>query len=53
MTSFGIKKGPAVVIVNYKLKSEVSVPSLDVNKRVDQRDIVVHSGLLFTLVFHY
>lgn len=32
MASFGIKKGPAVVVVNYKLKSEVSVPSLDVIK---------------------
>jgi uroporphyrinogen decarboxylase len=32
MASFGIKKGPAVVMVNYKLKSEVHVPSLDVIK---------------------
>jgi hypothetical protein len=32
MTSFGIKKGPAIVLVNYKLKSEVAVPSLDVIK---------------------
>jgi uroporphyrinogen decarboxylase len=32
MASFGIKKGPAVVLVNYKLKSEVNVPSLDVIK---------------------
>lgn len=32
MASFGIKKGPAVVMVNYKLKSEVNVPSLDVIK---------------------
>ncbi|MFA5329108.1 MAG: uroporphyrinogen decarboxylase family protein [Prolixibacteraceae bacterium] len=32
MNSFGVKKGPAVVVVNYKLKSEVSVPSLDVIK---------------------
>ncbi|MBV5315769.1 MAG: thioredoxin family protein [Prolixibacteraceae bacterium] len=32
MSSFGIKKGPAVVMVNYKLKSEVNVPSLDVIK---------------------
>jgi len=32
MTSFGIKKGPAVVVVNYKLKSEVNVPSLEVIK---------------------
>jgi len=32
MSSFGIKKGPAVVTVNYKLKSEVTVPSLDVIK---------------------
>ena len=32
MASFGIKKGPAVVMVNYKLKSEIHVPSLDVIK---------------------
>lgn len=32
MAAFGIKKGPAVVMVNYKLKSEVNVPSLDVIK---------------------
>lgn len=32
MIAFGIKKGPAVVVVNYKLKSETSVPSLDVIK---------------------
>ncbi len=32
MASFGVKKGPAVVVVNYKLKSEVTVPSLDVIK---------------------
>ncbi len=32
MTSFGIRKGPAVVVVNYKLKSEGNVPSLDVIK---------------------
>ncbi len=32
MASFGIKKGPAVVVVNYKLKAEGSVPSLDVIK---------------------
>ena len=32
MASFGIKKGPAVVVVNYKLKSEAAVPSLDVIK---------------------
>lgn len=32
MTSFGVKKGPAVVVVNYKLKSEVNVPSLEVIK---------------------
>jgi len=32
MNSYGIKKGPAVVTVNYKLKSEVVVPSLDVIK---------------------
>ena len=32
MASFGVRKGPAVVMVNYKLKSEVNVPSLDVIK---------------------
>ncbi len=32
MTSFGVKKGPAVVVVNYRLKSEVTIPSLDVIK---------------------
>jgi len=32
MASFGIRKGPAVVMVNYKLKSEVNLPSLDVIK---------------------
>ena len=32
MNSYGIKKGPAIVTVNYKLKSEVVVPSLDVIK---------------------
>lgn len=32
MASFGVKKGPAVVVVNYKLKSEVNVPSLEVIK---------------------
>jgi uroporphyrinogen decarboxylase len=32
MASFGIRKGPAVVVVNYKLKSEGNVPSLDVIK---------------------
>ncbi|MDX9883423.1 MAG: uroporphyrinogen decarboxylase family protein [Prolixibacteraceae bacterium] len=32
MASFGIKKGPAVVVVNYKLKAEGSVPSPDVIK---------------------
>ena len=32
MASFGIKKGPAVVVVNYKLKAEGTVPSLDVIK---------------------
>ncbi len=32
MNSFGVKKGPAVVVVNYKLKSEASIPSLDVIK---------------------
>lgn len=32
MESFGVRKGPAVVIVNYKLKSEVTIPSLDVIK---------------------
>lgn len=32
MNSYGIKKGPSIVTVNYKLKSEASVPSLDVIK---------------------
>ncbi len=32
MASFGITHGPAVVTVNYRLKSENSVPSLDVIK---------------------
>ena len=32
MNSYGIKKGPAVVTVNFKLKSDVTVPSLDVIK---------------------
>jgi MtaA/CmuA family methyltransferase len=32
MASFGIVKGPAIVTVNYKLKSESSDPSLDVIK---------------------
>ncbi len=32
LASFGVKKGPAIVVVNYKLKSEVNVPSLDVIK---------------------
>jgi len=32
MASFGVRKGPAVVMVNYKLKSEVTVPSLEVIK---------------------
>jgi len=32
MRSFGVKKGPAVVVVNYKLKSEVVIPSLEVIK---------------------
>lgn len=32
MASFGVKKGPAVIVVNYKLKSEVNVPSVDVIK---------------------
>jgi MtaA/CmuA family methyltransferase len=32
LTAFGIKKGPAVIMVHYKLKSEVTVPSLDVIK---------------------
>jgi uroporphyrinogen decarboxylase len=32
MTAFGVKKGPAVIMVNYKLKSEVVVPSLEVVK---------------------
>jgi Uroporphyrinogen-III decarboxylase len=32
MNSYGIKKGPSIVTVNYKLKSEATVPSLDVIK---------------------
>lgn len=32
MAGFGVVKGPAVVSVNYKLKSEGNVPSLDVIK---------------------
>ena len=32
MALFGVKKGPAVITVNYKLKSESAVPSLDVIK---------------------
>ncbi|NQU86295.1 MAG: uroporphyrinogen decarboxylase [Mariniphaga sp.] len=32
MASFGITKSPAVVAVNYKLKTEGSIPSLDVIK---------------------
>jgi len=32
MASFGVRKGPAVVMVNYKLKSEVNIPSLEVIK---------------------
>ena len=32
MNSYGIRKGPSIVTVNYKLKSEASVPSLDVIK---------------------
>ena len=32
MNSYGIKKGPAVVTVNYKMKSTATVPSLDVIK---------------------
>ncbi len=32
MALYGIRKGPAVVLVNYKLKSEGNVPSLDVIK---------------------
>jgi uroporphyrinogen decarboxylase len=32
MASFGVVKGPAVVSVNYKLKSEGTDPSLDVIK---------------------
>ncbi len=32
MNSYGIKKGPAIITVNYRLKSEGSVPSLDVIK---------------------
>ena len=32
MASFGVRKGPAVVMVSYKLKSEVNIPSLEVIK---------------------
>lgn len=32
MNLYGIKKGPAVVTVNYKMKSSATVPSLDVIK---------------------
>ena len=32
IASFGVRKGPAVVMVNYKLKSEVNIPSLEVIK---------------------
>jgi uroporphyrinogen decarboxylase len=32
MESFGVKKGPAIIMVSYKLKSEVVVPSLEVIK---------------------
>ena len=32
MNAYGIKKGPAVVTVNYKMKSSATVPSLDVIK---------------------
>ncbi len=32
MNSYGIKKGPAVVTVNYKMKSSANVPSLEVIK---------------------
>jgi uroporphyrinogen decarboxylase len=32
LKSFGISKGPAVIIVSYKLKSEITVPSLEVIK---------------------
>lgn len=32
MASFGVNKGPAVITVNYKLKSESAVPSLEVIK---------------------
>jgi hypothetical protein len=32
MAAFGVIKGPAVVSVNYKLKSEGTDPSLDVVK---------------------
>ncbi len=32
LASFGVKRGPATILVNYKLKSEVIIPSLDVIK---------------------
>jgi MtaA/CmuA family methyltransferase len=32
MNTYGIKKGPAVVTVNYKMKSTASIPSIDVIK---------------------
>ena len=32
MNSYGIKKGPAIVTVNYKMKSSATAPSLDVIK---------------------
>ena len=32
LTLFGVKKGPVLIIVNYKVKSEITAPSLDVIK---------------------
>jgi hypothetical protein len=32
MAAFGVTQGPAVVAVNYKLKSQAADPSLDVIK---------------------
>ena len=32
MTNYGVSQGPAVVAVNYKLKSEGTEPSLEVIK---------------------
>ncbi len=32
LASFGIRKGPAVVMVSYKVKSEMTIPSLEVIK---------------------